>query len=73
PMVAPVARSTSALDLPALFISSACWERRPNTTEQFSTLITGSTFSAKEDSITTSPDHLDKTVHTYTSIRNGSI
>ena len=40
-MVEPVARSTSALDFPDLRISNACWARRPNTFEQFSTRMIG--------------------------------
>src|SRR5215210_3565226 len=41
-MVAPVVRSTSALLLPLLLISNACWARLPKTFEQFSTRMIGS-------------------------------
>src|SRR5215212_350351 len=41
-MVEPVSLSTSALLLPERLISSACWVRRPKTTEQPSTRMIGS-------------------------------
>src|SRR4028119_664469 len=43
-MVEPVSRSTSALPLPCRRICSACWARRPNTIEQFSTRMIGARF-----------------------------